>query len=102
MSLIDATDIAGNGEVDGIMPPTAHRPAVAAGLTLYHVVHPTDLDRDEWMQHYSQAKAVYERFAREDAKVHLHVETFRAGQYEAGCLLRMDRATCVRHRAVSL
>jgi hypothetical protein len=74
-----------------------HRGAVTDELTLYHVVHPYDSDRDEWTQHYDQARGLYVRFAQSYGQAHLHVDTFRAGQYEAVCLLRTDRTKCMRH-----
>jgi hypothetical protein len=74
-----------------------HRRAVAHDLALYHVVHPADPERDEWTQHYDQARGLYVRFAQSYGQAHLHVDTFRAGQYEAVCLLRTDRTKFMRH-----
>jgi hypothetical protein len=59
---------------------------VAYDVELYHVVHPTDPDRDEWTQNYILALAGYFRFVRDFGDAHLHVERFRA-----------DGAECLKH-----
>ncbi len=66
----------------------AERPALAADLALYHLVHPDNAGLDEWTQDYKRALTSCARFIRDYGGVHLHVETHRAGQYEAKCLLR--------------
>jgi hypothetical protein len=68
----------------------AHRRAVANDLALYHVLHPTDPELDEWTQDYIRARAFYEQFARDYGDAHMHVEVHHAGQYEAECLMRTE------------
>lgn len=69
----------------------AHRRTVAHELALYHVLHPTDSELDEWTQDYIRARAFYEQFARDYGGAHMHVEMHHAGQYEAGCLMRTEQ-----------
>jgi hypothetical protein len=64
------------------------RPALAADLTLYHLVHPVNARLDEWTHDYRRALTICARFIRDYGGVHLHVETHCAGQYDAKCLLR--------------
>lgn len=71
----------------------AHRPAVADELVLYHVLHPTDPNRDEWTQDYIRAMAYFWQFRRDKGEAHLHAEIHRAGQYTAECLQRTEVAT---------
>jgi hypothetical protein len=65
-------------------------PALATDQVLFHVVHPVDANRDEWTQDYERAVAICAQFVRDYGSVHLHVETHRAGQYDAECLLRTE------------
>ena len=67
-----------------------HRPAVAGELVLYHVLHPTNSDRDEWTQDHVVAVALFQQFVREYGGGHLHVEIHHAGQYDAECLVRAE------------
>jgi hypothetical protein len=69
-----------------------HRRAVATEQALYHVLHPSDPERDEWTQDYIRARAFYEQFKRDYGGAHLHVEVHPAGQYEAECLMHAERA----------
>lgn len=66
--------------------PVGHRRAGAPPLTLYHVLHPANPDRDEWTQSYVKAQAYFEQFKRDYGGAHIHVETHYAGQYDARCL----------------
>jgi hypothetical protein len=68
----------------------AYPPALADDLTLYHVVHPSNPELDEWTQDYIRARAFYERFARDYGCAHLHRKIFHAGQYEAECLMHTE------------
>lgn len=70
--------------------PVKHRRAVADGLLLYHVLHPTDSDRDEWTQHYARALAYFKQVVREYGHAHLHAEIHHTAQYDAECLLRTE------------
>jgi hypothetical protein len=72
-----------------------HRPAVAETIVLYHVVHPSQPDMDEWTQDYILALAMFEQFARRYGDAHLHVETHRAGGYDAECLQRSRNEAAV-------
>jgi hypothetical protein len=69
-----------------------HRRAVAHDLALYHVLHPSDPELDEWTQDYIRARAFYEQFARDYGSAHMHVEVLPAGHYEAECLMRTETA----------
>lgn len=69
---------------------SAHPTAPAVGRVLYHVVHPADMDQDQWTQDYEQALAMCARFIRDYRGVHLHAFTLHAGQYDGECLLRTD------------
>jgi hypothetical protein len=64
--------------------------AVADDQMLYHVLHPTRSECDEWTQNYGRALAYFYRFSRDYGCAHLHVETHHARQYDANCLLRTD------------
>jgi hypothetical protein len=68
----------------------AHPRAAAVELVLYHVVHPTDSDRDEWTQNYIRARAFYVQFERDYGTAHLHREIHHAGQYDAECLMHTE------------
>jgi hypothetical protein len=67
-----------------------HRPAATHDQVLYQVVHPADVDRDEWTQDYERAMADYARFVRDYGGAHLHVVTLHAAQYDGECLQRFD------------
>ena len=62
---------------------------------LYHVLHPTESDKDEWTQDYERAVGYLMQSAKKYGKAHLHVETYHAGQCDAECLMRTDgEAAC--------
>lgn len=79
-----------SGGIGGRGGVQTHPAAVAPDVLLYHVVHPTNMDCDQWTQDYSRALAVCAQFVRVYGGVHLHAETHHAGQYDAECLLRTD------------
>jgi hypothetical protein len=66
------------------------RRAAVYDLALYHVLHPSDSELDEWTQDYIRARAFYEQFKRDYGGAHMHVEVHPAGQYEAECLMRSE------------
>jgi hypothetical protein len=79
-----------------------HKPrqAVAHDLVLYHVLHPTQPDKDEWTQQYTRAVGYLMQFARDYGIAHLHIETYHTGQYNAECLMRTDRTAAYAADAV--
>jgi hypothetical protein len=70
--------------------PAVHRRAATHDLALYHVLHPSDPELDEWTQDYIRARAFYEQFKRDYGSAHMHVEVHHAGQYKAECLMRAE------------
>ena len=71
-----------------------HHPAAFADPTqehvLYHVLHPSGEDQDQWTGDYNIALDFFEQFVRDYGQAHLHVEYVGAGQCAAECLLRTD------------
>lgn len=74
MASSDLTPAPGVDRSMAVSVAAVHQRAAATGLTLHHVLHPFDLEQDEWTRDYRWARTIYERLIRDDGGARLHVE----------------------------
>jgi hypothetical protein len=67
------------------------RAPAADELVLYHILHPTRKEWDQWTSDYKSALDCYEQYTERYGRAHLHLEHVHPGQYEAYCLRRSDK-----------
>jgi len=58
---------------------------------LYHVLHPSGEDWDQWTGDYNIALDFFEQFVRDYGQAHLHVEHVGAGRCASECLMHTDK-----------